>query len=76
MTDWRLSNGVRVVVKPTDFKADEVIIQAFSPGGTSLVSDADYVDASLAYITVPRGGVAIVRRDRARARSSPASAPA
>jgi zinc protease len=58
VTDWRLSNGIRVVVKPTDFKADEVIIQAFSPGGTSLVSDADYVDASLAYITVPRGGVA------------------
>jgi zinc protease len=58
VTDWRLSNGIRVVVKPTDFKADEVIIQAFSPGGTSLVSDADYLDASLAYITVPRGGVA------------------
>jgi zinc protease len=57
-TDWKLSNGVRVVVKPTDFKADEVVISAFSPGGTSLVSDADYVDASLASITVPRGGVA------------------
>ncbi len=49
VTDWTLSNGMRVVVKPTDFKADEVIIQAWSPGGTSLVSDADYVDASLAY---------------------------
>ena len=58
VTDWKLANGIRVVVKPTDFKADEVNIQAFSPGGTSLVSDADYVDASLAYITVPRGGVA------------------
>jgi zinc protease len=56
MTDWKLSNGIRVLVKPTDFKADE--IQAWSPGGTSLVSDADYVDASLASITVPRGGVA------------------
>ena len=58
MTDWKLSNGIRVLVKPTDFKADEVMIQAWSPGGTSLVSDADYVDASLASITVPRGGVA------------------
>lgn len=58
MTDWKLSNGIRVLVKPTDFKADEVLIQAWSPGGTSLVSDADYVDASLASITVPRGGVA------------------
>jgi zinc protease len=58
VTDWKLSNGVRVIVKPTDFKEDEVIIQAFSPGGTSVVSDADFVDASLASITVPRGGVA------------------
>jgi zinc protease len=58
VTEWKLSNGIRVVVKPTDFKADEVSIRAFSPGGTSLVSDADYVDASLASITVPRGGVA------------------
>ena len=58
MTDWKLSNGIRVLVKPTDFKADEVMIQAWSPGGTSIVSDADYVDASLASITVPRGGVA------------------
>ena len=58
VTEWKLSNGIRVVVKPTDFKADEVSIRAFSPGGTSLVSDADYVDASLASLTVPRGGVA------------------
>jgi zinc protease len=58
MTDWKLSNGIRVVVKPTDFKADEVSIRGFSPGGTSLVSDADYVDASLATIAVERGGVA------------------
>jgi zinc protease len=58
VTDWKLSNGVRVIVKPTDFKEDEIIIQAFSPGGTSVVSDADFVDASLASLTVPRGGVA------------------
>lgn len=58
LTDWKLSNGIRVLVKPTDFKADEVMIQAWSPGGTSVVIDADYVDASLASITVPRGGVA------------------
>jgi zinc protease len=57
-TEWTLSNGVRVVVKPTDFKADEVLIQAFSPGGSSLVSDADFVEASLATLAVGRGGVA------------------
>lgn len=58
ITEWKLSNGIRVVVKPTDFKADEVLIRGWSPGGTSLVSDADYVDASLASLAVSRGGVA------------------
>ena len=58
VTDWKLSNGIRVVVKPTDFKADEIIIQAYSPGGTSLIADADFVEASLATLAVGRGGVA------------------
>ncbi|HWP70649.1 MAG TPA: insulinase family protein [Gemmatimonadaceae bacterium] len=58
VTEWKLSNGIRVVVKPTDFKADEVMIQAFSPGGTSLVSDADFLEGSLATLAVGRGGVA------------------
>jgi zinc protease len=58
ITDWKLSNGIRVVVKPTDFKADELLIRGWSPGGTSLVADADYVDASLASLAVSRGGVA------------------
>lgn len=57
LTDWRLSNGVRVLVKPTDFKADEVMMTAWSPGGVSLVSDEDYVEASLATLAVERGGV-------------------
>jgi zinc protease len=58
LTDWRLSNGIRVLVKPTDFKADEVSIRGWSPGGTSLVSEADYVNASLATIAMSRSGVA------------------
>ena len=58
VTDWTLSNGIRVLVKPTDFKADEVIVQGWSSGGTSVVSDADFVDASLATLAVGRGGVA------------------
>ena len=35
-TALTLSNGVRVVVKNTDFKADEIRMRAFSPGGTSI----------------------------------------
>ena len=38
LTDWRLSNGIRVLVKPTTFKADEILMTAHSPGGLSLLS--------------------------------------
>ncbi len=47
-TLWTLSNGVRVFVKPTDYKADEVLMSAASLGGTSLASNPDYMSASMA----------------------------
>ena len=56
VTVWTLENGVRVVLKPTDFKDDEILFSATSPGGNSLVSDDDYVNASLA-IVVGQAGV-------------------
>lgn len=37
ITRWTLSNGVKVVLKPTDFQADQIIMTGFSPGGMSLV---------------------------------------
>jgi zinc protease len=57
VTEWRLANGVRVVLKPTDFKNDEVLFTAFSPGGTSLVSDDEDVAASTADTVIAQGGV-------------------
>jgi zinc protease len=57
MTEWTLSNGVKVVLKPTTNKADEIVFRAFSPGGTSLASDVDYVPASAAASVVSAGGV-------------------
>ena len=36
ITEWTLSNGIRVVVKPTDFKADEVRFTASSQGAASV----------------------------------------
>ncbi len=45
VSEWRLSNGVTVVVKPTDFKNDEVLVSASSPGGHSLVPDRSYLPA-------------------------------
>ncbi len=46
VTEWTLSNGVRVIAKPTDFNNDDVRMTAFSPGGTSLAKDADYIAAA------------------------------
>lgn len=57
VTEWKLSNGVRVVLKPTDFKNDEVRFTAFSPGGTSLVSDSAYYSASVAASLVDESGL-------------------
>lgn len=37
-TIWTLKNGVRVVVLPTDFKNDEVLIQIHSKGGMSVLN--------------------------------------
>jgi zinc protease len=48
ITEWTLSNGVKIVLKPTTFKEDEVVFRAFSPGGTSLASDADFIPAQTA----------------------------
>jgi zinc protease len=42
-TGWTLSNGAEVWFKPTDFRADEIRLFAFSPGGTSLVDEEAYV---------------------------------
>ena len=43
ITEWRLSNGVRVVLKPTTFKEDEILFRAISQGGTSLAPDRDFI---------------------------------
>jgi len=61
-TQWKLSNGVRVIVKPTDFKADEVLVGAYSRGGTSLASDADIMSAQLASQIVGLGGAGTFNR--------------
>ena len=38
VTEWKLSNGIRIVLKSTDFKNDEIQFYAFSPGGSSLLT--------------------------------------
>jgi len=47
-TVLRLSNGVEVWLKPTDFKADQVVFTAYAKGGLSLAAPDEYHEADLA----------------------------
>ena len=53
-----LENGVEVYLKKTDFKNDEVLLSAMSPGGSSLYSDEDYFNVSNATRIVSEAGLA------------------
>jgi len=57
ITEWTLSNGIKVVIKPTYFKEDEILINAFSNGGTSLYSVEDLPSAEFATTVVGRSGI-------------------
>ena len=57
ITEWTLSNGARVVLKPTTNKQDEIIFRAVSPGGTSMASDADFIPAATAADVIEQGGL-------------------
>jgi zinc protease len=57
VTEWKLSNGAKVIVKPTTFKNDEVRLAGFSPGGTSLVKDADFDAARFSGSIVHEAGL-------------------
>ena len=57
VTEMLLSNNVKVFLKPTDFKNDEILLRAYSFGGTSLASDADYYSASMASGIVNESGL-------------------
>jgi len=56
ITTLTLSNGATVIYKKTDFKNDEIQFQAMSFGGTSLVSNEDYLKASLAMSGLSEAG--------------------
>ena len=40
--EWTLNNGAKVILKPTPFKQDEILLTGFSFGGFSVLSDADW----------------------------------
>ncbi|MGE3766187.1 MAG: M16 family metallopeptidase [Kofleriaceae bacterium] len=54
-TVWKLSNGIRVIVKPTTFQNDRVEINGWKAGGSSRVDDV--IHARFATDVVETGGV-------------------
>ncbi|MDR0415080.1 MAG: insulinase family protein [Prevotellaceae bacterium] len=56
-TVYRLSNGVKVAIKPTTLKDDEIIMRATSPGGSSHFPEAEDVNIKLYRSVVGLGGL-------------------
>lgn len=57
-TVWTLSNGAKVVVKPTDFKQDEILVQGFALGGTSVLDDKYVAEIKMMDDAASVGGLA------------------
>ncbi len=55
--EWRLDNGVRVLLKTTDFRDDEIVMRAYSPGGLSTAPEEHHLSASFAAQMVQASGV-------------------
>ncbi|MCJ8210605.1 insulinase family protein [Mucilaginibacter sp. RS28] len=56
-TTLTLANGVKVILKPTDFKNDQILIRGYSFGGTSLAPDADFISDNMADNIVSSSGI-------------------
>lgn len=56
-TELKFANGVKMILKSTDFKNDEIVFSAFSPGGISLYPDADVMSATVAPSIITQSGL-------------------
>ncbi|HEX5112229.1 MAG TPA: insulinase family protein, partial [Saprospiraceae bacterium] len=54
---WEFANGVTVTAKPTEFKNDEILMTAYSPGGSSLYNDDMFPSARSASNVIGTSGV-------------------
>jgi zinc protease len=57
ITELKLDNGITILLKPTDFKNDEILMTGFGLGGTSQVSDDDFVSAKYAANIINQSGL-------------------
>jgi zinc protease len=56
-TEWVLSNGMKVVFRPSDIKEDELIVAGYREGGMSLLKEEDLPSAILMGDAVSQMGV-------------------
>lgn len=56
-TEYTLSNGATVILKPTDYKNDEILVNATSPGGSSLYEDKDIINVTFAANIIDGSGI-------------------
>ena len=54
---WTLSNGVRVILKPTTLDPGEILVTSYRDGGTSVAPDSDLVSAATALQLVSQSGL-------------------
>ena len=55
-TELKLANGVTVILKPTHFKNDEILLSAYCLGGNSVIPDADFMSANYATQVIEKSG--------------------
>jgi zinc protease len=56
VTEWMLSNGARVQLKPTNFAEDIILVKALGNGGSSLAKDDNYWSARFSAVLATLGG--------------------
>lgn len=56
-TEWTLSNGAKVIVKPSDLSDNQIIMSSWSNGGTSLYPDDMLFNAQMAASIIDGSGI-------------------
>jgi len=54
---YKLSNNANIIIKKTNFKNDQILFSAFSPGGNSLSTEDEWASVNFASAVVSRGKV-------------------
>ena len=56
-TEWTLKNGIKVVVRQSTLKADEVSINALAKGGCSMLTDEEYYQGAFLGTVMGNSGI-------------------